>query len=593
VPEWVRALGPYRRWADPLLREKAAQDDLGEGNRLHLALALLPSDAGQADYLGDRLLEAAGPEEVKVIRALLHEHAPDAMARLWPVLQDGRERRARRLRAAAALALSDAEDPRWRAVGDEVVRCLAGENIFLLREWSELLQPVRAQLLPHQVRRLVQADGGGSGAFLAMLRAYPEDAPAALQGQLDRSVSPQQQAQVAVALLHLGRTEPVWPLFHQGADPTCRTYLIHRCAALGVDPATLASRLLGDEEKDVSVRQGLLLALGEYGADQRAEVMRGPLVDRVLRDYRDDPDPGVHAAAEWLLRQWRMADQLAPLDRELLQASNGCQPKEKITKPRWCVNRQGQTFAVVPAPGEFEVGSPPDEKGRFRRGEDRRRVRIDYPFAVALKLVTVAEFKKSRPDFEHMERWSPGEDTPINGVSWYDAVRYCNWLSEQEKIPKDQWCYEPNAKGEYAEGMKVKADYRSLSGYRLPREAEWEYACRAGTVTAWSHGSDEALLRHYAWYATGNAGDTMHAVGSLKPNGLGLFDMHGNALQWCKDDYGDENSKDIVGVQNTDSPLRGGGFNVDAGDVRSAARGWHEPGNRNGGSGFRVARTYR
>jgi formylglycine-generating enzyme required for sulfatase activity len=594
VPELVRELGPYRRWADPLLREKAVQADLGEGKRLHVALALLPADAEQADYLCDRLLSATGPEEVQVIRASLREHAPDAAARLWPVLQDDREGRDRRLRAAAALALSDAADPRWGALGDEVVHCLAGENILLLREWAELLQPVRARLIPHQIRRLMEADGGGSGAFLAMLRAYPEEAPAALQGQLDRSVSPQQQAQAAVALLHLGRAERVWPLFHQGADPTCRTYLIHRCAALGVDPAVLARRLLGDQEKDASVRQGLLLALGEYGADQRADVMRGPLVDRVLRDYRDDPDPGVHAGVEWLLRRWQLAERLAPLEQELLQASNGCQPKEEITEPRWCVNRQGQTFAVVPAPGEFEIGSPPDEKGRYARGnEARRRVRIDYPFAVALKLVTVAEFKRFQPGFQYLKEYSPGEDTPINGVGWYDAAEYCNWLSKQEGIPEDQWCYEPNAQGEYAEGMKVKANYQALSGYRLPTEAEWEYACRAGAATAWTHGSDEALLRHYAWYAV-NAGETMHAVGSLKPNGLGLFDVHGNAWQWCQDVYGEEGFKDIVDVKNSDGRvLLGGSFTDGARNVRSAYRDRNVPGFRVNLYGFRVARTYR
>src|SRR5262249_26559953 len=160
----------------------------------------------------------------------------------------------------------------------------------------------------------------------------------------------------AAALLHLGRTERVWSLFHQGTDPTCRTYLIHRCAALGVDPAVLARRLLGGEEQDASVRQGLLLALGEYGAGQRAEGTRGPLVARVLSDYREDPDPGVHAGAEWLLRQWRMADRLALIDQELVKASPGA-PLGEVTKPRWCVNGQGQAFAVVPAPGEFEVGS--------------------------------------------------------------------------------------------------------------------------------------------------------------------------------------------------------------------------------------------
>jgi hypothetical protein len=371
----VHTLGPFRRWADPLLRAKAAQEDLDEGKRLHVALALLPVDAGRADYLGDRLLTATGPEEVRAVRTVLYEYAPDTVARFWPVLQDDGGQKQRRLRAACALALSDVEDTRWANVGDAVVGCLAGEDLLLLREWAELLEPVRAHLIRHQARRLAEADAGGFGAFLAMLRAYPEEAPAALHERLDLSVPPaasqedrqglpQQQAQAAVALLHLGRAERVWPLFRQGADPTRRTYLIHRCAALGVDPAVLAHRLLGDEEKDPSIRQGLLLALGEYKTDQRAEVARGPLAGRVLRDYRDDPDPGVHSAAEWLLRRWGMMDRVARIDQELLRTRPG-RPPRAITKPRWEVNGQGQTFAVIPAPGAFEIGPTPEEKLRF------------------------------------------------------------------------------------------------------------------------------------------------------------------------------------------------------------------------------------
>src|SRR5262249_12457665 len=153
----------------------------------------------------------------------------------------------------------DADDSRWVQVADEVVRCLTGENLLRLREWAALLEPVRAQLVPHGARRLAEADAGGFADYLALLRAYPEDAAAALSAQLHRSLPAtaqpedkealaRQQAQAAVALLHLGRTERVWPLFHQPADPTLRTYLIHRCAALGVDPTILANRLLPDEE---------------------------------------------------------------------------------------------------------------------------------------------------------------------------------------------------------------------------------------------------------------------------------------------------------------------------------------------------------
>jgi formylglycine-generating enzyme required for sulfatase activity len=601
APRLVEEVGPYRRWADPLLRQAVTAAPADSKEHLHAALALLPSDAGQAEYLCERLLTARGAEEVKAIRELLQQHAPGSATRFWAVVQDGGAGRGRRVRAACALALLAVDDERWAGLGDEVVRCLAGEDLGSPRDWAELLRPVRAHLVAHEVRRLVEAAAGDFAAFLAMLRVYPEEAVGALHGQLQRTLPAtaeleekqalaQQQAQAAVALLHLGRAERVWPLFHQDADPTQRTYLIHRCAALRVDPAPLARRLLGDEEADPSVRQGLLLALGEYPADQRAEVVRGPLVDRVVGAYGDDPDPGVHSAAEWLLRRWGMADRLLPVDQELLRAGPGRLVGE-VTKPRWYVNGQGQTFAMIPAPGAFEIGSPPDEKARSRI-EDRRWAQIDYPFAVALKLVTVAEFERFRPRPGQMQSWSPGPDTPVNGVTWYEAAWYCNWLSEQEKVSKDQWCYEPNAKGEYGEGMKLKANYPALSGYRLPREAEWEHVCRAGTVTAWSCGSDEALLRHYAWY-TANAGATMHPVWSLKPNALGLFDVHGNAWQWCQDIYraGDINYLEHINSK-TSLVLRSGSFFAVATGTRSAYRLVNPPESRFDVAGFRVARTY-
>ena len=85
-------------------------------------------------------------------------------------------------------------------------------------------------------------------------------------------------------------------------------------------------------------------------------------------------------------------------------------------------------------------------------------------------------------------------------MSWYDAAAYCNWLSEQEGIPKLQWCYEPNKDGNYAEGMKMASDYLKRLGYRLPSEAEWEYACRADADTGFSFGESVELVGKYAWF---------------------------------------------------------------------------------------------
>jgi formylglycine-generating enzyme required for sulfatase activity len=126
--------------------------------------------------------------------------------------------------------------------------------------------------------------------------------------------------------------------------------------------------------------------------------------------------------------------------------------------------------------------------------------------------------------------------------------------------------------------------------YRLPTEAEWEYACRAGTTTKYSFGDSESELGEYAWYRA-NSGNTTHPVGGRKPNAWGLYDMHGNVKEWCQDWYEDYPSGPVTDPTGAASGsrrvLRGGSFFVQSSYVRSATRN-----NRVSNSGFRPARTY-
>ncbi|MGO9114530.1 MAG: SUMF1/EgtB/PvdO family nonheme iron enzyme, partial [Thermoguttaceae bacterium] len=220
---------------------------------------------------------------------------------------------------------------------------------------------------------------------------------------------------------------------------------------------------------------------------------------------------------------------------------------------------------------------------------------------IASKIVTKAQFQHFQhynPDVVRFdsEEYGLTDDCPQVGVGWYDAARYCNWLSESEGIPKEQWCYEPNAQGKYAEGMKPAADYLRRGGYRLPTEAEWEYACRSGTEASRYYGLSVKLLPKYSWFLD-NSDNRVWPVGMKIPNDYGLFDMLGNVHQWCDNLYenyavsDDPGSPSVVG-DKARRVSRGGSFNLPASHVRSAYRPRDVPPSRYVSFGFRAARTY-
>ncbi len=233
--------------------------------------------------------------------------------------------------------------------------------------------------------------------------------------------------------------------------------------------------------------------------------------------------------------------------------------------------------------GEFWMGSPESEPERYRN-EIRHRVRVSA-FAMAKVPVTQKLYEEV---MEQSPSYFKGEPLPVDTVSWFDAVKFCNRLSERVGL---QPCYrfvEPKQgkdKSTDREAAQAEAQPevewdQSANGYRLPTEAEWECACRAGSETAYSFGDEPAQLGEYAWF-DGNSEMRTHEVGTKKPNGWGLCDLHGNVWEWCWDWYGDyqvtnDNSVRLVCPVGPPSGvgrvLRGGSFVDGPRSLRSAFR---------------------
>ncbi|MGO9916369.1 MAG: SUMF1/EgtB/PvdO family nonheme iron enzyme, partial [Isosphaeraceae bacterium] len=425
----------------------------------------------------------------------------------------------------------------------------------------------------------------------------------------------------AVALVRMDKAAELWPLLRHSADPRLRSFIINWLNPLGADPKLIAAELdrlnsLATHHPppatprmdavlfhpDTSIRRALILALGTYGTEGLSPGEREPLTGKLLDLYRNDPDSGIHGAAEWALRKWRQQEKLKELDAELGKL------KDRGNR-RWFLNSQGQTFAVIEGPVEFRMGSPPTEPNRNVTMETPRRMVIPRRFAIAAKEVTIEQwqrFERTNPQLglppAFVKQYSPGPDGPMIGFTWYIAANYCNWLSEQEGLPKEQWCYIPAEGNAYAEGMTIPANVLERRGYRLPTEAEWEYACRAGAVTSRYYGNSLELLDAYARYQA-NSNEHAWSCGSLLPNDLGLFDMLGNEFEWVQDSIrrpmperrGVFSDKiNIYELVNDKSPrlLRGVSFNDRAALVRSADRDRLAPAIRYTVYGFRPSRTY-
>ncbi len=421
-----------------------------------------------------------------------------------------------------------------------------------------------------------------------------------------KEILAKKKANAAVALLQIGKDEKIWPLLKHSPDPRTRSYIVHRLGPLGADSNTIIDQF--NKETDVSIRSAIILSLGEFKESVLSPSRKKALLTSLRETYCSARDPGLHSSVEWLLRKWNDAAWLKEVNEQwakstqqrdqLLESINqSLRLKREKTPVQWYVNGQGQTMVVLPGPVEFMMGSPLTESSRETK-ETLHHKRIGRTFAIANKAVTVEQYLRFEKDYTLPSIYTRTEELPIVATTWYQSVAYCNWLSKQDGIPEDQWCYR------IEDGKSTLIDdYINLDGYRLPTESEMEYSTRAGTRTSRFYGETDELLVQYGWYQK-NAQEKTWPVGSLKPNDLGLFDLLGNVFEWCQEGYTDypipsgekaaEDKADSLDVHSERKRiLRGGGYYSPTSLLRSANRNDNVPTYRQFNIGFRPARTLR
>ena len=605
-------------------RLRAVADDTSrsEEDRLRAHIALAPSLATSVPAVVDAVANADSDHRSVLLSALTPQAAV-ATPLLWKQLLTNSEATDKTLNLAGILAALDVHSEHWPEIAEHVTSALMkshpltlNDHVVALTPVSEhFLQPLETRLMDSQaspslrtraagvlsvlvnddfqklVRWILACNPESFDLLLEALRPHREAAIVELKSEILNETDTDQKivdrhARAALALLRLGVPDAAWRILGNISAASLRTELISAFHSCGVPLKTLADALPGNT--NANTRAGLLIAMGEYrlsdvSAQQAKEVITS------VSSLRGDTDSAVHAAAEWLLRHW-------DLPEEALSQNENTVSREltKTDHRHWWTTKEGRHVMVnLRASPSFQMGSPLSETERDPI-EGPIPAGIERPFAIGQYEVTVEQFLKFKPNVPYAVNVAPSNQCPINKPNWFEAVGYCRWLSEQEGIPDDQMCYPPL--NEIGPDMQTPADAITRTGYRLPTEAEWEYACRSESAARWFFGDAVDELDKYVWYAI-NSQERTWPVGSLRPNGYGLFDVSGNVLEWCHN----LSEGGTTGLPSTiergadvgpgEPFLRGGNYKAMQRLSRSAKRYTYPPNSRVSSLGFRIART--
>lgn len=593
------------------------------------------------------------------------------VARLWGLATSNTRNADERFKAACALAELDPSSPGWGSLSANVASWLVQQNPIELAPFVSMLKKVSPQLTPHllaiysktpddiqrtvaanalieyarksksEVRAHIQAEMimAADERRFAILRpgldfieagavdllARELSVPAVVVGDpsesdLDHSAS--RKANAAIGLLYRSGkwARLVLPQLQESTSPVQRTRLVSRMSWLKERAGHLV-HLLHDPSIGPSALQSVLEGLAAFPIDE-IEPRDRVAVHRAAKSfYHQHADPGVHSAAGLLLRRWFGPRTTGVLDSQL--ALHESQLKTHLAGrppgPTWYVARGSDpsdlyplTLVVIPRPGEVDLAPIDDPTlAGDKQTQDRefhRRARIERDFAVAAFEVRLVELRRFAKDHLHRNIHGPGCDYPVNSVSWYKALEYCQWLNEFHGIPESEWCFPKGTV--FRPGLLLPDGYLHRTGYRLLTEAEWEYACRAGTRISRYFGPTDLMGLH-ACYPANSQSERMQQVGSFLPNRLGLHDMLGNALEWTLEPSTKWRPRLLGDSQQTEVPsfideeyaavvsedlarkhiMRGGSFYNPPSRIRASYRYYYQPQAALENLGFRVGRT--